>query len=249
MNWKPAGLAATRPRRRSQALLPFVKTPAGQPPPPPAEDSLEALYNLQDDEEKAEILFLGREKKVLFDIGFGPRAARNGDNVPELGPGTAAATVASSCGDGKARFHSECDSSFTAEEVLDEHKKEKERRQRCWEALLDVAEDALREYEENLGKTEQNRRASREPGDGGEWLKRWAKKNSMGQCRIIGEVDSYDLEVAAEVVAPPVMRSKRETSVALPNKFRDSLLSSVVAAEEFSRPSRSGKSATNRKSR
>ncbi|KAL0460757.1 UNVERIFIED_CONTAM: hypothetical protein Slati_0702900 [Sesamum latifolium] len=67
----------------------------------------------------------------------------------------------------------------------------------------------------------------------------------MGQCRIIGEVGSYDLEV----VAPPVVRSKRETSVALPNKFRDSSLSSVVAAEEFPRRSRSGKSATNLKSR
>ncbi|KAL2239905.1 UNVERIFIED_CONTAM: hypothetical protein Sindi_0631700 [Sesamum indicum] len=254
VNWKP-GLAATRPRRRSQALLPFVKAPAAQPPPPPGEDSPEALFNLQDDKKKAEIIFIGRKKKGLFDIGLnalpqhGSRAAEKGDNDPERGPDTAAATVASTSGDEKARFHSECGSSFTAEQVLDEHKEEKERRQRRWEALLDVAEDALREYKENLGKTEQNRRTSREPGDGGELLKRWVKKTTIDQCRIIGEVGSCDLQVAAEVVAPLVVRSKRETSVALPNKFRDSLLSSVVAAEEFPRRSRSGKSTTNRKSR
>ncbi|KAK4441262.1 hypothetical protein Salat_0461100 [Sesamum alatum] len=160
-------------------------------------------HNLQDDEEEAEIIFVGREKKGFRGIGLNAlpqhdyRAAKKGVNDQERGRGTAPAAVASSSGDEKAIFfHSECGWNFTVEEVLEEQEEEKERRQnRRWKALLDVAEDALREYDENLGKKDRNLNRTGErvgnPETAGSCRKGglrrllWANVGSSGKCAVM----------------------------------------------------------------
>ncbi|PIN10890.1 hypothetical protein CDL12_16514 [Handroanthus impetiginosus] len=142
----------------------------------------------------------------------------------------------------------------------EEEKEEKERRNRRWNALLEVADIALCEYEENLRnkeEKEQNRKrgASREIelGDSGGLRKATTRKKVAGRrSQSFGEERNGDGEVAAAaeqeedmVLAPPlVVRSTRSRAVAMPNKYRDSVLDGAVAEAEFHRHNKSGKSAT-----
>ncbi|KAI3450674.1 hypothetical protein Pfo_007339 [Paulownia fortunei] len=143
----------------------------------------------------------------------------------------------------------------------EEEREEKERRNSRWNAVLEVAENALREYEENLRNKEekvQNRKSgtSREVELSGELHKGSNRKKITGHRRqsFAEELnDDSEVAAAAEFLTPPVVvRSTRGRALAMPNKYRDSVLDAVAEAE-LPRHNKSGKSAavvsTKRKSR
>ncbi|KAK4440642.1 hypothetical protein Salat_0399100 [Sesamum alatum] len=120
-------------------------------------------------------------------------------------------------------------------------REEKERRNRRLNALLEVAENSLRDYEENLRNREEKVQ-NRKRKAGGEADR---KKLSGNRRQSFGQAWNDGCELAAaeaKVLAPPpVVRSTRGRAVAMPNKYRDSVLDAVA---EFPRHNKSGKSAT-----
>lgn len=142
------------------------------------------------------------------------------------------------------------------EEEEGEEREEKGMRESRWDALLGVAENVLRDYEEEErprnGEKTQNRKrkTSQELELGGEKLLTVTTgKRISGQRRRISATDRSDVTAAEE--EPVVVRSTRGRALAMPNKYRDSVLESAEA--EFRRRDKSGKSAavvpTKRKSR
>lgn len=108
-----------------------------------------------------------------------------------------------------------------------------------WAALLGVAENALRaKKEEEIRK--RRRGASQEAELGGEAAP--APPKGIGGQRRQSLVEDWTGAVAAEAV---VVRSTRGRAVAMPSKYKDSVLGAVaVAAAELPRHSKNGKSAT-----
>ncbi|KAL7154030.1 hypothetical protein ABFS83_04G207600 [Erythranthe nasuta] len=139
----------------------------------------------------------------------------------------------------------------------DELMEEREIRKTRWNALLEVAENAFREYEEQKPRNKQNRKRGTTTRQlelelSGELHKAAEKKiNTTGQRRRSFADVWYDDhgEVAA---APVVVRSARGRALAVPNKYRDAVIHAAAEAE-FRRFNKSGKSAavapTKRKSR
>ncbi|KAL8057784.1 hypothetical protein ABFX02_04G205900 [Erythranthe guttata] len=140
---------------------------------------------------------------------------------------------------------------------------EREIRKTRWSALLEVAENAFREYEEQKPRNKQNRKRGTTTRQlelelSGELHKAAAavekKINTGGQRRRSFADVWYDDhgEVAAAVAAPVVVRSARGRALAVPNKYRDAVIDAAAEAE-FRRFNKSGKSAavapTKRKSR
>lgn len=134
-------------------------------------------------------------------------------------------------------------------------KDEKDRGNRGWITLLDVAENALREHEESLRNKEEinqnrKRKTSREVELGGGLHKATTRKKITGPRRqsLVAEWNGEGEVEAAEVLASPVVvRSTRGRALALPNKYRDSVLDAVAVAEaeaELPQHNKSGKSAT-----
>lgn len=110
--------------------------------------------------------------------------------------------------------------------------------ERRWLALLGVAENALREKkEEEIRK--RKRGASQEAELGGETA---ATPKRIGGQRRQSLAEDWAGAVAAEAV---VARSTRGRAVAMPSKYKDSVLGAVaVAAADLPRHHKSGKSAT-----
>lgn len=111
----------------------------------------------------------------------------------------------------------------------DAGRKEKESRNRHWNALLEVAANSLLEYAESLGNRA-HKKLKREPdrtldigGTNGETNAGDHRHSFAGKC---GD--------KSEAKAP--FRSTRGRTVAMPNKYRDSVLATEA---EFSRHSRS----------
>ncbi|KAL6566917.1 hypothetical protein OROMI_015321 [Orobanche minor] len=111
-----------------------------------------------------------------------------------------------------------------------------------WNALLGAAENALRDYEESARDNKEvkaggrKRRPSREAEIGGELHKGTARKKMNN-----GRSSVERRNEAAEFVAAPLLlvRSTRGRAVAMPNKYRDSVLQAAaemeVAQARFSR--------------
>lgn len=115
---------------------------------------------------------------------------------------------------------------------------EKNSRKKRWTALLEFAENALVEKEEE-GNRNRKRRASQESELGGERQKGTPTRSGRRRQSLVAEWNGEN-EVAAVVV-----RSSRGRAVAMPNKYRDSVLGAVAIAEaELPRRNKSGKSAT-----
>ncbi|KAL7115960.1 hypothetical protein ACP275_04G213400 [Erythranthe tilingii] len=156
--------------------------------------------------------------------------------------------------DAKGIGNSNCVAVSEEDELMDE----REIRKRRWNALLDVAENAFREYEEQKPRNKQNRKrgTTRQLELGWELHKAAAaaeKKINTGGQRRRSFADVWDDdhgEVAA--AAPVVVRSARGRALAVPNKYRDAVIDAAAEAE-FRRFNKSGKSAavapTKRKSR
>ncbi|KAL2239353.1 UNVERIFIED_CONTAM: hypothetical protein Sindi_0576500 [Sesamum indicum] len=125
-----------------------------------------------------------------------------------------------------------------------ELREEKERRNRRLNALLEVAENSLRDYEENLRNREEKVQ-NRKRKTGGEAELRDRKKLVGHRRQSFGQAWNDGCELATaeakELAPPPVVRSTRGRAVAMPNKYRDSVLDAVA---EFPRHNKSGKSAT-----
>ncbi|KAL8496420.1 hypothetical protein ACS0TY_020220 [Phlomoides rotata] len=120
---------------------------------------------------------------------------------------------------------------------------EKDRKIIRWNTLLEVAKNALLEHEQNLrirGKEFQNRKrkTSQEVELGGELNRKKRRRNFAAEW-------DNETEAAALEAPPVVLRSSRGRAVAMPNKYRDSVLDAVAMAEaELPRHNKSGKSAT-----
>ncbi|KAL6516740.1 hypothetical protein OROGR_020045 [Orobanche gracilis] len=103
-----------------------------------------------------------------------------------------------------------------------------------WNALLGAAENALRDYEESARDNKEvkaggrKRRPSRESEIGSELHKGTARKK-MNNGR--SSVERWN--EAAEYVAAPLLlvRSTRGRAVAMPNKYRDSVLQAAAEME------------------
>lgn len=117
---------------------------------------------------------------------------------------------------------------------------EKNSRKKRWVALLEYAENALVEKEEEEENRNRKRRASQELELGGEPQKGTPTRRKISGQRRQSLVAEWNGENEVAVV-----RSSRGRAVAMPNKYRDSVLGAVAIAEaELPRRNKSGKSAT-----
>ncbi|KAL9171393.1 hypothetical protein ABFS82_04G205600 [Erythranthe guttata] len=153
--------------------------------------------------------------------------------------------------------NSNCVAVLEEDEIMDELEIRKTR----WNALLEVAENAFREYEEQKPRNKQNRKRGTTTRQlelqlSGELHKAAAavekKINTGGQRRRSFADVWYDDHGEVAAAAPVVVRSARGRALAVPNKYRDAVIDAAAEAE-FRRFNKSGKSAavapTKRKSR
>ncbi|KAH6773064.1 hypothetical protein C2S51_011468 [Perilla frutescens var. frutescens] len=117
---------------------------------------------------------------------------------------------------------------------------EKNRRNRRWIGLLEIAENALSEKKEEETRN-RKRRASQETELGAEPHTGPTTRAKISGQRRPSLVAEWNDEVVATAAAAVVVRSTRGRAVAMPNKYRDSVLGAVA---EFPRHNKNGKSAT-----